>query len=530
MEMTDQAITDPAPQVRNPAAQDADPSGTELSSVHEAARRTFRRARWALHASLGLANLIGVLVVVACIAWVLPGGEVEHVRRIVILNAVLGAAYLLIVVPAATLWSEAWLRAARRWLQEGRAPTDREVVAVLRTPMRLFTVHVTTWTLAAAGFGILNGILDPDLWLRVSLTVLIGGLTTSAFAYLIAERILRPYAAVAMSITAVDRPKLPGITTRTMIGWLLGSGLPLIGLAITGVLTLLQPETTVTQLAIAMLVIAGVGLVAGGWIAILGARAIAAPVTELRRGIEGVRDGDLTTRVDVYDGSVLGLLQAGFNDMTEGLEERERLRDLYGRQVGEDVARDALVRGGVLGGEACEVAALFVDVVGSTTLAAEHPAEEVVELLNRFFGVVIDEVHAHGGWINKFQGDATLAVFGAPQPVDDAAGRALATARRLAERLPDEVPELRAGVGVAYGPVVAGNIGEERRFEFTVIGDPVNEAARLTELAKQYQPMVLASSTAIQAASLAEATHWKIDGEVELRGRTRPTRLARPTA
>src|SRR5690606_5783050 len=132
------------------------------------------------------------------------------------------------------------------------------------------------------------------------------------------------------------------------------------------------------------------------------------------------------------------------------------------------------------------VAVLFVDVVGSTELAAARPAPEVVELLNRFFGVVVDEVHAHGGWINKFQGDATLAVFGAPVAVDDAAGRALAAARAVERRLPHEVPELQAGMGVAFGPVVAGNVGDERRFEFTVIGDPVNEAARLTELAKAH--------------------------------------------
>lgn len=172
---------------------------------------------------------------------------------------------------------------------------------------------------------------------------------------------------------------------------------------------------------------------------------------------------------------------------------------------------------------------LFVDVVGSTALAASRPANEVVALLNRFFAVVVDEVHAHGGWINKFQGDATLAVFGVPGATADPAGRALSTARAVARRLPAEVPELEAGVGVAYGPVVAGNVGDERRFEFTVIGDPVNEAARLTELAKSYTPMVLASADALAAASIGERDHWRLDGETTLRGRDRPTRLVTPS-
>ena len=132
----------------------------------------------------------------------------------------------------------------------------------------------------------------------------------------------------------------------------------------------------------------------------------------------------------VFDGSDLGLLQAGFNRMADGLREREQLRDLFGRHVGEDVARAALERGIELGGEELEVAVLFVDIVGSTALAAERPPQEVVALLNEFFGVVVEVVEDHGGWINKFEGDAALAVFGAPLPLDDAAGCALAAGAR----------------------------------------------------------------------------------------------------
>ncbi|HEX2576275.1 MAG TPA: adenylate/guanylate cyclase domain-containing protein, partial [Aquihabitans sp.] len=163
-------------------------------------------------------------------------------------------------------------------------------------------------------------------------------------------------------------------------------------------------------------------------------------------------------------------------------------------------------------------------------MASDRPAQEVVALLNRFFGVVVDEVHGHGGWINKFQGDATLAVFGAPSSVDDAPGRALATARAIARRLPLEVPELGAGIGVSWGSAVAGHVGDARRFEFTVIGDPVNEAARLTELAKAHDPMVLASAEAVEAAGPEERRCWEAAGSAELRGRTRATRLARPVA
>jgi adenylate cyclase len=117
-------------------------------------------------------------------------------------------------------------------------------------------------------------------------------------------------------------------------------------------------------------------------------------------------------------------------------------------------------------------------------------------------------------------------VFGAPVALDDPASRALAAARELSERLAGQVTEIEAAIGVSAGEVVAGNIGEERRFEYTVIGDPVNEAARLTELAKSVPDRVLASEAALRRSSEDEARHWTMGESVRLRGRTAETRLA----
>ena len=211
----------------------------------------------------------------------------------------------------------------------------------------------------------------------------------------------------------------------------------------------------------------------------------------------------------VFDGSDLGLLQAGFNRMSDGLREREELRDLFGRHVGEDVARAAQERGIELGGEELEVAVLFVDLVGSTSIAAERPPQEVVALLNEFFGVVVEVVEDHGGWINKFEGDAALAVFGAPLPLDDAAGCALAAGRALAERHRGGPRRARGRHRRLRGRAVAGNVGAESRFEYTVIGDPVNEAARLCELAKEADGRVLASAAALERAGEEEARRWR---------------------
>jgi adenylate cyclase len=490
--------------------------------------RLVKRIRLQLMAAMAVANTSGVVLVVTCIVWVLPGPPVDITTQLVVANAIAAGVFLFVVCPIGVLWGEVWLRGGRRWIQEGRAPTESEVIAVLRAPFRLFLVHATIWLLGGIAFSLTNALVDIELLPRIAFTTVFGGLTTSAFAYLLAERITRPLAIAAMSISGLPKPRLPGIVTRTLLGWVLGTGIPLLGLMITAVFALAEGEATATQLAVTMLALAGIGLGAGWWITVLGARAIADPIRSLYQGINALGEGDLDTRVEVADGSVLGLLQVGFNDMAEGLQERERLRDLYGRQVGEEAAQHALDRGIELGGAVCDVAVLFVDVVGSTTLASTRPPEEVVELLNRFFGTVVDEVHGHGGWINKFQGDATLAVFGAPVPIDDAAARALATARALARALPRAVPELSAGIGVAYGPAVAGHIGSEARSEFTVIGDPVNEAARLTELAKLCKPMVLASWATVEVAAPDEARRWQRAGRIQLRGRLDETQLAQP--
>jgi adenylate cyclase len=129
--------------------------------------------------------------------------------------------------------------------------------------------------------------------------------------------------------------------------------------------------------------------------------------------------------------------------------------------------------------------------------------------------------------VNKFEGDAALCIFGAPVEQDDHAARALRAARELRKRLRTDAG-LEAAVGVSSGVAVAGNVGTERRYEYTVIGDPVNEAARLTELAKQRPERLLASGRSLQAAGDSEASHWRLEGEVVLRGRAQPTQLAVP--
>jgi adenylate cyclase len=467
------------------------------------------------------------VIVFVLLVWVLPPDGVDD--SLILLNLIFAAAYVFIAIPIGAAIAFGRLRPSRQWLKEERPPTREEQRNLLRAPLTVFFTVGWLWLIAAFLFGAFN-LVDGtfELGLRVFVSVILAGLATCQIAYLLSEWLLRPVAARALAALPLEDPVLPGVTARTLFSWGLGSGIPLLGLAMVGLSALTQGDYDRDQLAVAILVLAGTALVIGLITITIAARVTADPIISVRHAVSEVAEGDFDVEVPVYDGSELGLLQSGFNQMVTGLRERERIRDVFGRHVGEDVAREALEREEGLGGEVREVAILFVDMTGSTAFAASRPPTEVVELLNEFFAVVVETVDEHGGWVNKFEGDAALAVFGAPQKVDDAAGKALAAGREMNERLNREVDEIEAGIGISYGEVVAGNIGGVERFEYTVIGDAVNEAARLCELAKERDTGVLASSAAVEAASAEERDRWDLGEEVELRGRKKETKLACP--
>jgi adenylate cyclase len=494
----------------------------------EPGRDLARRIQLLLAVSILGANLIGAAIVFAIASWVFPYPDVEDPTAARIANLIATFVFFLVVTPIGMWWGTRRLDRARAWLVEGRSPTTDERRTVLRAPRRLVTLHLVIWSLATVIFGALNAAFSLELAQRAALTIALGGLTTCAFVYLLAERQLRPVAARAAAAGGGEGRLAPGVKSRAFLAWALGTAVPLVGLILVALSTLIEGDFSADELAVVVLSLGGLGLLIGLYLSMLSARAVADPVVSLRKAVERVTAGELEVEVPVYDASEIGQLQAGFNAMVTGLRERERIQDLFGRHVGEDVARAALEQDIELGGERRRVAVLFADVIGSTELAADRPPEEVVELLNDFFALVVEVVGEHGGWVNKFEGDAALAIFGAPVGVEDAAGAALAAARGLAARLARDEGGIAAAIGVSAGEVIAGNIGDERRFEYTVIGDPVNEAARLTELAKERPGRVLASGVTLELAAAGEGERWRLDGSVTLRGRAAETELAEP--
>jgi adenylate cyclase len=260
----------------------------------------------------------------------------------------------------------------------------------------------------------------------------------------------------------------------------------------------------------------------------LAARSVADPLREVTDRMGHVGAGQYEVRTPVYDSSEIGVLQTGFNDMVAGLAEREQLRDLFGRHVGHDVAQHALQQGQDFTGRVCQAGVVFIDLAGSTALAATSSPDHVAAVLNAFFRIVVGIIGNHGGYINKFEGDAALAIFGAPLALVNPCAQALNAGRSLREALTAdrEMPDF--GIGVTYGRVFAGNIGAEDRYEYTVIGDPVNEAARLSDLAKSNAGRLLASAITVAESGPEEAAHWQTGEDVLLRGRQQPTTLAEP--
>lgn len=388
---------------------------------------------------------------------------------------------------------------------------------------------MTGWVGAAAVWSVLTGIgghNGSDI-VRVALSIALGGLTASGVTYLIAEWGIRPIVALALSSNVPDRPVAPGVRTKLLLSWAVGADvfLIMIGLSFVG-----RPASEPPSAA-AIWFIIGAGLAAGSVVLYVASRSLVSPLVELRRSVGRVQQGDLEVNVSVDDGSELGLLQAGFNQMVVGLRERRTLQDLFGRQVGEDVARQALTQGVALGGDRREVGVVFVDLIDSTRLTWSESPEAVVELLNRFFETIVNVVTSEKGWVNKFEGDGALCVFGAPVMIPDYAERSLRAARTIRRELLALAaisPVLDAAIGVSAGSVVAGNIGAEQRYEYTVIGNPVNEAARLTDEAKHRLGRVLSSEEAIARAN-AEASFWTVAEEITLRGRSEAILVYEPS-
>ncbi|MCV7317596.1 HAMP domain-containing protein [Mycolicibacillus parakoreensis] len=499
-----------------------------LGRVSEPQPRRRVRLQAILTIFIVAANLLGIGVAMLLVAVAFPVPNVFLDAPAWLTFGVVPA-YIAFALVTGTFWITRRTVRRLRWSIEQKPPNRTDQRNIAAAPWRVARGALGLWAMGAALLTVLYGLVDTLFIPQVLFTIVFSGVVVSTACYLLTEFALRPVAAAALAAGPPQRRFATRIMGRTMTVWLLGSGVPVVGIALTAWFVLLLHNMNKTQFAWAVIILSGMALVFGFVLMWILSWLTATPVRAVRTAMRRVEQGDLDTTLVVFDGTELGELQRGFNAMVDGLRERERLRDLFGRHVGREVAAAAAEAAlPELGGEERHVAVIFVDIIGSTELITGRPASEVVALLNRFFSVIVDEVDRHHGLVNKFEGDATLAIFGAPVALEAPEGHALAAARAISHRLRAEVPACQAGIGVAAGEAVAGNIGARERFEYTVIGEPVNEAARLCELAKTIPCRVLSTSDTVAGAGEDERVHWSRGETVTLRGYDEPVHLVMP--
>lgn len=261
------------------------------------------------------------------------------------------------------------------------------------------------------------------------------------------------------------------------------------------------------------------------------------PLKNLTEASKRIQNGDYKSRVGIVTSDELGELADSFNDMADSLAEKEFMRDTFGKIVDPEV-RDYLMSGAgkaslgeALGGETREVTVLFCDIRSFTSMSEKMAAAEVVSLLNRYFTALGQCITAHHGIINKYIGDAIMAIFGAPVASQNSAEDAFAAAldmRKALEKVnkefaEDGLPQLRFGIGIHTGPVFAGTIGAENRMEYTVIGDTVNTASRLESLCKTYTTDLLLSEAAVE--KLGNGGKLTFVADAQIRGKTEPMKI-----
>jgi adenylate cyclase len=336
-------------------------------------------------------------------------------------------------------------------------------------PAGLVWSAFATWLLGLEAWAI------PILFVAAEVVLAYG----NGIAFFVVERAIQPVLDdIATHLS--DEAEIEAI--RLPLRFRLLTALPAINI-VTGVLVvgLVQGgHPGLGALGIAVGVSAAVALTVSFAFTVLLADSVVSPIHRLEWATVRVGGGDLATRVPVSAADETGTLTRAFNRMTAGLEERERIREAFGAFVDPDLAERVAREGTDLRGEELEVSILFMDVRGFTSFSESAPAHEVVSRLNALYDIVVPVILRHGGHANKFIGDGLLAVFGAPERHLDHADRAVGAAVEVADRVRERFgDELRVGVGVNSGPVVVGTIGGGGRLDFTVIGDPVNTAARV---------------------------------------------------
>jgi class 3 adenylate cyclase len=470
----------------------------------------------------------GASVGVALVTVILASTYFDPPVRDVLAVAAAGGALTFLALFLAGVRSRPNLARFRAW-QTDPAPTDKETVEVWqiaatstltqfrRESGRVNLVAVLPanflamwlWDIGWAGFwAMLLACVVPAFYGTV-VGYSIGEILTRPMVEEIAARLPDDFAFEARGLPLVKRLHI-ALPAYTMAAGVLA-------------VILVGHRNGAAALAATVVVAGVVGLALSLELTVLLAGSIARPVSDVRRQLARVREGDYSARTPVLTSDELGELAHDFNLMVNGLQEREEIREAFGTYMDKEVV--ALILSGQFPPEGVEVVAsmLFCDVRGFTSYAERASAPEVIAALNDLFSAIVPIVEKYGGHVDKFMGDGLLAVFGTPEAHVDHADRAVAAAREIVTAVHLGETGLRIGAGVNTGPVVAGPIGGSGRLNFSVIGDAVNVAARVESATRETGDDVLITDATRRA--LTHSLDLDSRGSLPLKGKAEPIEL-----
>lgn len=289
----------------------------------------------------------------------------------------------------------------------------------------------------------------------------------------------------------------------------------------------------VMRLLWALAGLTAVGLAVSIGVGTMIARSVTRPVRVLAENAGRVAQGDYGQEAAITQKDEIGELATSFNHMVRGLAEKEKIRDLLGKVVSPAIAQRLLSKKIELGGEDVEVTVLFSDVRNFTAMCEDRAPAEILALINSYLTRISAVIEENNGVVDKYIGDAVMALFGAPLAHDDDPLHAVRTAIGMRRALAEfnlelagkDLPPLDIGVGINTATVVAGNIGSPSRLNYTVIGDGVNLASRLEGLTKRYDVPIIVSETTKNA--IPGFVFRELD-RVMVKGKTRPVTIYEP--
>jgi class 3 adenylate cyclase len=264
--------------------------------------------------------------------------------------------------------------------------------------------------------------------------------------------------------------------------------------------------------------------------AIFVARSISNPIRRLTWGTKRVAEGDLSQKIEISTKNEIGDLAQSFNEMTEGLRERNFIKETFGKYLSEEI-RDEVLSGRIpLDGEFKEVTVMFADLRGFTTMTEVNDPKMIVTVMNSYFEAMGEAIQAEGGLILQFLGDEIYAVFGAPVSRHDHPVRAFRAALEMSCRLrmlnthlaTQGKPTLQHGIGLHTGQVVAANIGSPDRLSYLLVGDTVNLASRLQGLTKEHGVEIILSQETLSYLPETELARVELSdlGPTQVKGKS----------